>query len=195
MNITFLIVDDVVNLIIGLDALHQIEVTSEVQFHLFQSGKADVQQRDHRAALCYFKNHYYSSGCVIQGYIQSSILQWEDPEYTVVGSQSTNQIIAEIDFEVNSELHWSNSVGEEDDSNQEANPAQGFKRPEVVSAADRKAHSLTHMPFKSWCTLCQRAKVNNTITSQSRRFQVSFSLIIVSTKFMERLTISKCSLS
>ena len=36
MNITFLIVDDVVNPIIGLDALHQ----NEVQF-LFQSGKAD----------------------------------------------------------------------------------------------------------------------------------------------------------
>ena len=36
MNITFLIVDDVMNTIVGLDALHQ----SEVRFHLFQSGKS-----------------------------------------------------------------------------------------------------------------------------------------------------------
>ena len=71
---------------------------------------------------------------------------------------STNQIIAEIGFEVNSESCLNNSLGEDDDSNQEANPAQCFNMPEAVSAAEREAHSLTHMPFRSWCTVCQRAK-------------------------------------
>ena len=52
----------------------------------------------------------------------------------------------------------SHSVGEEDESIQEANQAQCLKIPETVSAAEREAHSLTHMPFRSWCTVCQRAK-------------------------------------
>ena len=45
-----------------------------------------------------------------------------------------NQTIAKIDFEVNSESRLNHSVGEEDSSNQEANP------PETVSAAEREAH-------------------------------------------------------
>ena len=40
---------------------------------------------------------------VIQGFKKRSILQWEDPEYTAFDSQSTSQIIAEIDPEVNLE--------------------------------------------------------------------------------------------
>ena len=73
-------------------------------------------------------------------------------------SQSTSQIIAEIDFEVNLESHLSNSIGKEDDSKQEASPAQCFKIPETVSGAERDAHSLTHTPFRLWCFVCQRAK-------------------------------------
>ena len=49
MIITFLIVADVVNPIIGLDALHQ----DAVQFHLSQSGKVYLQRKDHRAVLHY----------------------------------------------------------------------------------------------------------------------------------------------
>ena len=74
------------------------------------------------------ESHCYSSGLVIQGFIKGSILQWEDPEYTVFDSQSTNQIIAEIDFEVNSDSLLSIS-SKERDSNQEANPAQCAKTP------------------------------------------------------------------
>ena len=40
MNVTFLVVEDVVNPVSGLDARHQ----SGAQFHLFQSGKALVTQ-------------------------------------------------------------------------------------------------------------------------------------------------------
>ena len=76
------------------------------------------------------QNHYYSSGLVIQGYVKSPILQWEDPEHTVFDSQSTNQIIAEIGFEVNSESRLSHSVGQ-DNPNQEANQAQCLKIPET----------------------------------------------------------------
>ena len=179
MNITFLIVDHVVSPIIALDALHQ----HEVQFHLFQSSKAHLQQRGHRAVLHYFKNHYYSSGLVSQGYIKCSILQWEDPERTVFDSQSMNQTHAENDFEVNSESHLSHSVGEEGDSNQEANQAQCLKILETVSAAD----SLTCLPGPG-AQFVREPKVNSTITNQSRR---SFNLIIAFTRIMVKLRISK----
>ena len=95
IKITFLIVEDVVNPIIGLDALRQ----NKVQFHMFQGGNAGQGQR---AVLHYFSDHYYSSGLVVQGFVKGSIHQWEVPVYTVFDSQSTNQIIAEIDFAVNS---------------------------------------------------------------------------------------------
>ena len=109
MNITFLIAEDVVNPVVGLDALCQ----TAVQLHLFQSGKAYLQQKDHRAAPRYFRNYYYSSGLVTQGFVKGCLLQWEDPEYTVFDLQSTNQIIAEIDFEVNSQSRLSTSSEEE----------------------------------------------------------------------------------
>ena len=95
MHITFLIVEDVLNPIIGLDALHQ----NSVQFHLFQTGKAYPQQKSQKAVLHYHKHHYYASGLVLSGFVKSSILKWDDPQYTIFDPQSTSQIIAEIDFE------------------------------------------------------------------------------------------------
>ena len=91
VNITFFVVDDGVNPIIGLDALHQTKMN-------FIAKRISNKKR-HRAALHYFKSHY-SSGLVTQGHIKSSILQWEDPEHTMFDSQVklTNQITAEIDF-------------------------------------------------------------------------------------------------
>ena len=167
MHITFIIVEDVLNPIIGLDALHQ----NAVQFHLFQTGKAYLQQRSQKAILHYHKHHYYASGLVLSGYVKSSILKWDDPQYTIFDPQSRSQIIAEIDFEVNSEARMTQSQEEEDVSLESQKP-QCLKIPESVTAAERKAHSLTHMPFRSWCTVCQRAngqhqhhKGNQKITS------------------------------
>ena len=72
MHITFLIVEDVLNPIIGLDALHQ----NSVQFHLFQNGKAYLQQKSQKTVLHYHKHHYYASGLVLSGFVKSSILKW-----------------------------------------------------------------------------------------------------------------------
>ena len=89
-HIAFLIVEDVLNPIIGLDALHQ----NSVQFHLLQTGKAYLQQRSQKAVLHYHKHHYYASGLALSGYVKSSILKWDDPQYTIFDPQSTSQIIA-----------------------------------------------------------------------------------------------------
>ena len=118
MHITFLIVEDVLNPIIGLDALHQ----NSVQFHLFQTGKAYLQQKSQKAVLHYHKHRYYASGLVLSGYVKSSILKWDDPQYTIFDPQSTSQIIAEIDFELNSEARLTQSQEEEDVSLESQKP-------------------------------------------------------------------------
>ena len=154
MNMTFLILEDVLNPIIGLNALHQ----NAVQFHLFQSGKAYLQQKGHKAVLHYYKNHDYASGLVIPGSVKRSILKWDDPEYTIFDPQSTGQVIAEIDFELNSEARLTQSKEqEEEDVSQEAHRPQCLKVPKSVTSAEKKAHFLTHLPFRSWCTVCPRA--------------------------------------
>ena len=109
MHSTFLNLEDVLNLIIGLDALHQ----DTVQFHLFQTGKAYLQQKGQKAVLHYHKSHYYASGLVLPGYVKSSILKWDDPEHTIFDPQSTSQVIAEIDFELNSEARLTQAQEEE----------------------------------------------------------------------------------
>ena len=126
MHITFLIVEDVINPIIGLDALHQ----NSVQFHLFQTGKAYLQQKSQKVVLRYHKHHYYASALVLSGYVKSSILK-----YT---------IFAEIDFEINSEARLTQSQ-EEAHVSLESQKPQCLKIPESVTAAKREAHSLTHM--------------------------------------------------
>ena len=153
MHITFLIVENVLNPIIGPDALHQ----NLVQIHLFQTRKAYLQQKSQRAVLHYHKNHYYASGLVLPGYVKNSILKWDDPEYAIFDPQSTSQIIAEIDFEINSEARLT-QLQEEEDVSLESQKPQCLKTPESVTSAEKEAHSLTHMPFRSWCTVCQRAK-------------------------------------
>ena len=109
MHITLLIVDNVLNPIIGLDALHQ----NSVQFHLFQTGMAYLQQKGQKAVLHYHRHRYYASGLVLAEYVKSSILKWDDPQYTMFDPQSTSQIIAEIDFELNSEARLTQSQEEE----------------------------------------------------------------------------------
>ena len=72
----------------------------------------------------------------------------------------TQQIIAEIDFEVTWESRLCMWHQEEEcaDRSQETQPAQRLKIPGSISLAEREAHSLAHMPFRSWWSMCQRAK-------------------------------------
>ena len=112
----------------------------------------------------------------LKGTSRVQFFSGEDPEHTAFDSQATNQIIAEIDFEVNSESHLSHSVGEKDDSSQDANQAQCLRIPETVSAAEGEA-TLTHARvFSGHGALCvSEQKVSSTIATQSKRLQVSSS--------------------
>ena len=84
------------SLVLNLDALRQYGV----QLDIYQSGKACLQQGNHRAILHYFRNHYYASGLALKEFLKSSLLEWREPKYAIFASQSINQIIAEIDCEV-----------------------------------------------------------------------------------------------
>ena len=140
MHITFLIVEDVLNPIIGLDALHQ----NSVQFPLFQTGKAYLQQKSQKAVLHYHKHHYYASGLFLSGYVRSSILKWDDPQYTIFDPQSTSQIIAEINFEINSEarLTAANSITRRRRCQFRVSTASVSKNP-GISHSSRKGSSLS----------------------------------------------------
>ena len=171
--------------IIGLDALHQYAV----QFHPFQSSKACLQQKGHRQWGC-------SASLLQVLFLWFRHSRFHQRISTSMGRprarnirrtlQSTNHIIAEIDFEVNSESRLSISAEEESDPNQEVNSPQcfSFKTPESVSAAEKKAHSLTHMPCRTRCTVCQRAKGQQHTTK---------ALSVASIRFKEKWKTSKCS--
>ena len=161
---------------------------------MLQTGKAYLHQKSQKAVLHYHKHHYYASGLVLSGYVKSSILKWDDPQYTIFDPQSTSQIIAEINFEINSEARLTQSQEEEDVSLESQRP-QCLKTPESVTAAEREAHSLTHMPFRSWCTVRQRAKGQHQHHKGNQKLTSVIQLDHSFYKVPGRLTIYKFSLS
>ena len=164
--------------------------SNAILFHVFQSGKAYLQQK----SLHFYKNHYYSSGLVIPGYVKGSILKWDDPEYTIFDPQSTGQVMAEIDFELNSEARLTQSKEQEEDVSQEAQRPQCLKVPESVTSAEKEAQFLTCLSGHG-AQPVKEQKISNIITKASRTSPALFSWIIVSTKFQEKLRISRCSQS
>ena len=191
MHITFLIVEDVLNPIIGLDVLHQ----NSVLFHLFQTGKAYLQQKSQKAVLDYHKNQYYASGLVLSGYVKSSILMWDDPQYAIFDPQSTSQIIAEIDLEVNSQARITQPHEEEEDVSLESHSLNVWKlRNQSPQQKERLTRWLT-CPFGHGARYVSVPRVSINIIERIKSSRVSFSWIIASTKFPGRHTISKCSLS
>ena len=121
-----LFVEDVLNPIIGLEALHQ----NSVQFHLFQTGKAYLQQKSHKAVLHYLihKNHYYASGLVSVHHIRPSI-----NEFSTQVRRSTSKI--------NSEARLTQSQEEEEDVSLESQKASVSENPRM-SHSSRKRSSL-----------------------------------------------------
>ena len=96
IHVNFLIVEDVKNPIIGLDAIHH----SHLQVHLHGKGKCILQQHHHKALLHYHQSHYYASGLVLPDHVQSHHLRWSDPQFPTLDKQSASNIIAEIDDKI-----------------------------------------------------------------------------------------------
>ena len=54
------------------------------------------------------------------------------------------------------------TVDEDDGEDEnEGRHAQGLRRPITVSATARKEHNKTHIPYRSWCKFCVRARSRN----------------------------------
>ena len=155
IHVNFLIVEDVKNPIIGLDAIHH----NHLQVHLHGKGKCILQQHHHKALLHYHQSHYYASGLVLPDHVQDHHLRWSDPQFTVLDKQSASNIIAEIDDKIISDSRKIILEEEhQEDLSQQAQVPHCLKVPSTPSAAERELHELTHLPFRSWCEVCQRAK-------------------------------------
>ena len=155
IHVNFLIVEDVKNPIIGLDAIHH----NHLQVHLHGKGKCILQQHHHKALLHYHQSHYYASGLVLPDHVQGHHLRWSDPQFTVLDKQAASNIIAEIDDKIISDSRKIILEEEsQEDLSQQAQVPHCLKVPSTPSAAERELHELTHLPFRSWCEVCQRAK-------------------------------------
>ena len=49
-------------------------------------------------------------------------------------------------------------ITEDEDTQQSALPAKGIKAPQQPTEQERKEHNLTHLPYRSWCTICVESK-------------------------------------
>ena len=155
IHVNFLIVEDVKNPIIGLDAIHH----NHLQVHLHGKGKCILQQHHHKALLHYHQSHYYASGLVLPDHVQGHHLRWSDPQFTILDNQSASNIIAEIDDKIISDSRKIILEEEsQEDLSQQAQVPHCLKVPSTPSSAERELHELTHLPFRSWCEVCQRSK-------------------------------------
>ena len=122
-------------------------------------GKCILQQHHHKALLHYHQSHYYASGLVLPDHVQGHHLRWSDPQFTILDSQSASNIIAEIDDKIISDSRKIILEEEsQEDLSQQSQVPHCLKVPSTPSSAERKLHELTHLPFRSWCEVCQRAK-------------------------------------
>ena len=110
IHVNFLIVENVKNPIIGLDAIHH----NQLQVHLHGKGKCILQQHHHKALLHYHQSHYYASGLVLPDHVQGHHIRWSDPQFTILDNQSASNIIAEIDatksFQSQGKSSWKKRV-------------------------------------------------------------------------------------
>ena len=113
----------------------------QFSFTCFRPARPIFNKRSQKAVLHYHKHHYYASGLVLSGYVKSSMLKWDDPQYTIFDPQSTSQIIAEIDFEINSEARLTQSHEEEEDVSRGISKASMSENP-GISHSSRKGSSL-----------------------------------------------------
>ena len=134
IHVNFLIVDDVKNPIIGLDAIHH----NRLEVHLHGKGKCILQQHQRKALLHYHQSHYCASGLVLPDHVQGHHLRWSDPQYKACDNQSASNIIAETDDKIISDSR--KIILEEEnqkDLSQKAQIPQCLKVPSTPSSAER----------------------------------------------------------
>ena len=49
-------------------------------------------------------------------------------------------------------------ITDEEDNQQAALPAKGIKAPQQPTEQERREHNLTHLPYRSWCSICVGSK-------------------------------------
>jgi hypothetical protein len=59
-------------------------------------------------------------------------------------------------------------ICEDSDGEAEAEVAVAIRNPETPSQAEIAEHELCHLPFRSWCTHCQRGKAKMTLIEKAK---------------------------
>ena len=96
---------------------------------------------------------------VLPDHVQKHHLHWSDPQFTILNGQAASSIIAEVDDKIISDS--SKVILEEENQEDQSRQTQVprcIKVPSSPSPAERELHELTHLPFRSWCEICQRSK-------------------------------------
>ena len=153
MNITFLIVEDVVNPIIGLDALHHMEFKS-ISFISSAAWSKSRTSLLKESLVLTRVGHSSVSQRVTSGMEGSSILSSTHNQQVrslrrLTLRSTQNHVWA---FQQKKKiLHF-------EKLNQQQLPAPWHRAPESAKAAEKEAHSSTQARVRSWCSLCQRAQ-------------------------------------
>ena len=60
-------------------------------------------------------------------------------------------------------------ITDEEDNQQAALPARGIKAPQQPTEQERREHNLTHLPYRSWCSICveNKGRANNHPTQKT----------------------------
>ena len=145
IHVNFLIVEDIKNPIIGLDAIHH----NRLQVHLHEKGVTSASFFSISAQTTSSLSSK-SLLCVRFGSSRScskSSSSWSDPQFTTLDNQSASNITAEIDDKVISDSRKIILEEEsQEDISQQSQVPQCLKVPSTPSAAERELHELTHFP-------------------------------------------------
>ena len=170
MHITFLVVEDVLN-----PTDRSGCPTSELQFSFTCFRPASLLSSTEESPRQFFTIASITTMPQVLFFQDLSKVQYSSGmilQHTIFDPQSTSQIIAEIDFEINSEARLTQS--QEEDVSMESQKPQCLKTPESVTTAEREAHLLTHMPFCHGALYVSVPKVNISIKKGIKSSQVSF---------------------
>ena len=95
--------------------------------------------------------------------------QWTSQQRRATGKTSTGS----TNFEEETTYKEEYITGEED-TQQAALPAKGIKAPQQPTGQERREHNLTHLPYRSWCSICVESKgrANNHPQQKTSKLQV-----------------------
>ena len=87
-------------------------------------------------------------------------------------------------------------VWEEAEETQEAKKAKGLPLPKEPTSQERAMHELTHMPYRSWCSLCVKSKAKadkaKPLTEKESTLQMDYCFMNTAGNEEDKVTMLTC---